>query len=80
MIKARASVVPSLFAEDKRDEKPWHLLDDWIGSFWKRSWKSQPELGSCSNVRSGVFGHFSDTEMCGVICLFSNLRMLCGQL
>lgn len=58
MIKARASVVPSLSAEDQRDEKSWHLLEDWTGSFWKRNWKSQPALGSCSTIRSGVFLSF----------------------
>lgn len=79
MIKARVSVVPSLFAEDQRDEKSWHLLEDWTGSFWKRNWKSQPELGSCSTIRSGGFGNFSDTEMCGDFCLISNLQLY-GQL
>lgn len=37
MIKGWASVVPSLFAADQRDQKSWHLLEDWAGSFGKRS-------------------------------------------
>lgn len=80
MIKARASVVPSLFTEDQGDEKSWHLLEDWVGSFWKRNCKFQPEIDSCSTIRSDVFGNFSGTEMCGDFCLFSNLQMLYGQL
>lgn len=80
MIKARASVVPSLFTQDQGDGKSWHLLEDWIGSFWKGNWKSQPELDSCSTIRSDGFGNFSDTEMCDDFCLLSNLQMLYGQL
>lgn len=36
--------------------------------FGKWSWKCQPELGSCSTMKSGVFGNFIDPEMGGDFC------------
>lgn len=67
MTEVMALVAPMLFIKEQWDEKPWHLVEDLTGSFWKRSWKPQPEPVSCNTQRN-----FRNTMSCSS-WLFSDL-------